>query len=158
MALTKGTNSYVTVAEANAYFVDRLDVSAWASADDAQRAQALITATSVLDDLTWLGSVLSVNQPLAFPRIGGYFDPRAGAQVFLDTTVPARVIRATYELAHHFLNNDGLQDDTGKINAITIGPITLEKPMPANLLPANVKKSIKPLLLNSGSNAWWRAN
>ena len=38
MALTKGANSYATVAEADVYFADRLDVAAWTAADETQKA------------------------------------------------------------------------------------------------------------------------
>ena len=48
MALVKGVNSYATVAEADAYFLNRLDVAAWNDADETQKYQSLITATSFL--------------------------------------------------------------------------------------------------------------
>ena len=45
MALTVGTNSWVTVAEANTYFADRFGASTtWASLTNAQKEQLLITA------------------------------------------------------------------------------------------------------------------
>lgn len=159
MALTKGTNSYATAVEADTYFGDRLDVAAWTAANSTEKDQALITATAVLDDLIWTGTAVSESQPLAFPRAGYYFDPRLGTAVTLSTTaVPDRILRATKELAHHLLNNDGLLDDTGTLTDLTVSSITLTRVKAPELIPANVKRIIQPLLLNAGSSNWWRAN
>lgn len=159
MALSKGVNSYVTVAEADAYFADRLDVAAWTAADDIAKGQALVTATNTLDNMTWTGTVISASQNLAFPRSGYYFDPRLGQHVTLTSEVmPARLIQATYELAYHFLNNDGLLDDSGVVNDLNIGSISLTTIRPPSLIPAVVKRLMNPLLVNSGSNSWFRSN
>ena len=69
MALVKGTNTYVTVDEADTYFETRLDVAAWVNADVAQKEAALVTATSLLDEKPWNGYTPTVTQKLAFPRI-----------------------------------------------------------------------------------------
>ncbi|WP_396189864.1 DnaT-like ssDNA-binding protein [Flavobacterium sp.] len=158
MALQKGVNSYVTVDEANTYFADRLDVAAWTGASEEQKPQALVTATKMLDDLDWTGYVVSESQPLAFPRSGDYFDPRTGTTVSLSSSVPMRVQNATMELAYHLLNNDGLLDDTGTVESISIGGINITNIRQANKLPGVVERLVKPLLVNAGSNMWWRAN
>lgn len=158
MALGKSVNSYATVAEADAYFEDRLDVAAWTTASAAEKAKALVTATSYLDSLEWTGTAVSPEQPLAFPRIGSYFDPRLGMNVNFDVNVPNRILLATYELAYHFLNNDGLLDDTGGVTNLSIASITLTSIKPTNKLPSVVLRLVKPMLLNRGSSAWWRAN
>lgn len=158
MALAKGTNSYVTVAEADTYFEDRLDVAAWTSANATQKAQALVTATSVLDSENWVGIAISDSQPLAFPRVGTYFDPRLGYITDLPVTVPVKIEDATCELAYHLLNNDGLLDDTGSVSDLQVGTISLHIKNSAGLVPPFVKKMIRPLLENGGSRMWWRAN
>jgi hypothetical protein len=159
MALAKGVNSYVTVAEADSYFENRLDVAAWSSATPEDKAKALTTATAYLDDLRWIGYAVSDSQLLAFPRTGSYFDPRAGYEVVLDDNeVPTRVVNATFELAYHFLNNDGLLDDTGTVDAIQVGSISLQNVRAASKVPLHVKRLINPLLHNAGSGIWWRAN
>lgn len=157
MALQKGINSYVTVIEADAYFSDRLDVSAWVSADATQKAQALVTATMLLDDQIWVGTAVSESQPLAFPRNGEYFDPRLGTTQYMDV-VPARILRATMEEAYHLLNNDGVLDDTGSVATMNVAGISLSTIKAANKIPGEVQRIIKPLLENAGSNSWWRAN
>lgn len=158
MALSKGTNSYVTVAEADAYFADRVDVVAWTSASAEQKSQALVTATAFLDEMSWTGIAVSDTQTLAFPRSGTYFDPRVGTEVVLDETVPRRVVQGVSELAYHLLNNDGLLDDTGGVVNLRIGSISLDSIYNPKTIPTNVKRIIKPLLINGGSTTWWRAN
>jgi hypothetical protein len=160
MALTKGTNSYVTLAEADSYFSDRLDVAAWSVGSETQKQQALITATSILDTLEWTGIAVSDSQSLAFPRIGTYFDPRLGKEVSMQDSlfVTQRINTATFELAYHLLNNDGLLDNSGSVIDLQIGTIELRKVRKADKLPQVVKAFIKPLMVNRGSNSWWRAN
>lgn len=158
MALVKGTNAYADVSDADSYFADRLDVAAWTSADSTMKAQALVTAAGILDQLPWTGTAVSENQALAFPRSGYYFDPRIGSSVTFSNTPPDRIFKANIELAYHLLNNDGALDDTGGVVNIRIGSISMETLSPASLVPANVKRLIKPMLVNAGSNSWWRAN
>lgn len=158
MALVKGTNSYADVAESDLYFADRLDVAAWTSADNASKAQALVTATNVLDNLYWTGTAVSESQPLAFPRSAYYFDPRLGSHVTLQEETPKRITTAAMELAYHLLNNDGLLDDSGVVKDLQVGSVQLTTIQAPNLIPAIVKRMIKPLLVNAGSNSWWRAN
>ncbi len=159
MAVSKGTNSYVTVAEADAYFQYRLDAAAWVNSDVTRKGQALVTATSMLDEMTWAGTVISDPQNLAFPRVCEYFDPKLGALLYLDGySVPDRIIKATYELAIHLLNNEGLLDSTDSVGSLSAGVITISNIVPAEKIPAMVRRLVKPLLINAGSNAWWRSN
>ena len=158
MALVKGTNAYVNVAEAEAYFANRLDVAAWTEAPAAQKEQALVTATAMLDELNWTGRVVGESQALAFPRVGCYYDPRLGFETVLPDSVPDRVVVATYELAYHLLNNDGLLDDSGVVDTLSLGSINLGKIRAPNKIPSAVRNKIKPLLLNGDQNLWWRAN
>ena len=157
MALVKGTNSYATVLEADTYFSDRLDVTAWTSASEDRKSQALITATSMLDDLTWNGAATDSSQILAFPRSGYYFDPRLGITVEM-IDIPLRIADACLQLAYHLLNNDGLLDDTGSVVNLDIGGIALNRIRNPSKIPSMVKRLIRPLLSNTTANAWWRAN
>ena len=97
MALIKGTNSYRTVEEADAYFEDRLDAAAWTSASDELKGQALVTATAILDNMNWNGYAVSESQSLAFPRIGSYFDPRKGVEVSFDDVDTPEMIKALFK-------------------------------------------------------------
>jgi hypothetical protein len=158
MALVKGTDAYVTVAEAEVYFSRRLDVAAWAAADATMKEQSLITAANVLENLRWEGVVLDEFQPLAWPRISSYFDPRLGMQVDTGADVPKRVTDANFEMAYHLLNNDGLLDESGRVRDISLGGIALSAVIPTSLIPPTVTRLIRPLLANAGVKSWWRAN
>ena len=160
MALAKGINSYMTTSEADAFFADRLDVAAWDSASENQKSQALVTATLLLDSLSWIGIAVSETQELAFPRVGSYIDPKIGYEIQLNSqAIPKRIEEATCELAYHLLNNDGLLDETGEVESISLGAISLTKVRSASKIPFQVKQKIKPLLSNNGvTRAWWRAN
>lgn len=158
MALVKGSNSYATVQEADIYFEDRLDVAAWTEADDEQKSKALVTATSYLDTLNWLGYVDDEAQKLRFPAVGTYFDPKFNRQMPLNP-VPQRIIQATFELAYHFLNNDGLLDETGSVVDLQVSSIQLTRVVAPSKMPSFVKTIINPILQNSGNNKqWFRAN
>lgn len=152
MPLIKGTNSYVDVSEADAYFSTRLGSSAWVEALEPTKESALVTATQVLNQMEWAGLPVSSDQPLAFPR--------SIADVY--ETTPVRILQATYEMALHLLNNPDLLDDTGGVESLSVGPISLYEIRSPKLIPQVVQRLIAPYSLSSGaikgSRAWWRAN
>ena len=157
MALVKGTNSYVTVAEADAYFQERLDSAAWLDADVERKTQALITATSLLDNLSWTGAAVSESQPLAFPRYGSYFDPRLGIEITLGEA-PKRVTTSVMELALHLLTNEAVSDSTDSVQSLSLGPLTLTNIRRTSAVPVRIRSQFSCMLLNSGASLWWRAN
>jgi len=159
VAISKGVNSYATVDEAELYFEDRLDIAAWTEATAQQKAQSLVTATTLLDQMKWLGRVSDGDQALAFPRCGEYLDPRLGFTVSLDSQ-PAteRVRKACMELAYHLLNNDGMLDDTGGLQSLEISGIKLTDIRQTQKVPGVVRGHISPMLLGGGSRQVWRAN
>lgn len=158
MAVIKGTNSYVSVAEADSYFADRVDSAVWAAASDTLKNQVLVSATMLLDIQSWAGTAITENQPLAFPRNCEYFDPRVGSSILLNGDTPKRVTDATFELAMHLLQNEGILGDSGSVRTLSVGTITLNNIQEPSMLPKIVKTLIKPLLVNAGSSGWWRAN
>ena len=153
MALVVGVNSYVTVAEADAYFGDRLDVDAWTTAGDTLKSQSLTTAAMMLDGLRWLGEAVDVNQPMAFPRRMEFLDPMLNLWVRpSETEIPIRLKRASFELAYHLLNNDGLLDETGSVADMTVGTIEMKRIYNAPRLPAVVSNLIAPLRVSVASS------
>jgi hypothetical protein len=72
--------------------------------------------------------------------------------------VPLRILTACLQLAYHLLNNDGLLDDTGSAIDLSIGGISLSRIRNPGKIPSIVKRLIRPLLLNTATNTWWRAN
>lgn len=156
MALVVGTNSYVNVADTDVYFADRLGIAAWTASNATVKAQALITATSYLDNLQWIGSTIGVSQALAFPRVAEYFDPRTGSVEYL-SGVPDRIIKATMELALHYVANPDALDSVSSVKSLEVGSVKLTNILPTPRVPHAVTQLIKPLRVNSGNN-WWRAN
>jgi hypothetical protein len=103
--------TYVTVAEADAYFEDRLFAEAWENADPTTKDKAIKMATKLIDRQPLKGRVVDVGQPLAFPRafIGNrtvsrqqYIDVDTGW--YYEDTVPQRVKDACCEQAMFLLS------------------------------------------------------
>jgi hypothetical protein len=92
MPVDVGTNSYVSMEDANAYIQARLNSSAWSDAVASSQEAALITATRAIDRLMLVGRRADADQPLAFPRYG-------------QDAVPQAVIDATCEEALALLAN-----------------------------------------------------
>lgn len=158
MALVKGTNSYAEVAEANAYFSDRIGSDLWLAADDTTKAKALITATALLDELEWSGTLALDTQALAFPRLGSYFEPRQGAIVEFSALVPNRIIRATFELALHLISNSDILSSTGSVIDLEVGSVKLNTILNPSVMPVTVRRIYRPMLQNQSGTTWWRAN
>lgn len=168
MALTKGTNSYVTLTEADSYFEDRLDASDWQLAPQSIREQALVTATRILEEKSWEGVSVSETQALAFPRSGSFADTSRGFSIAFtnDYAFPSSnetetslgrdiqlLRKACYELAYHLLNNEGLTDNTGTVESIKVGPIELTEIRNASTAKTIVDQYISPMV-RSGN--YWR--
>lgn len=66
--ITIGTNSYISVADANAYFNECLYSDLWTAASDDDKEKALIMATKRIDRLAFKGRKAYANQALKFPR------------------------------------------------------------------------------------------
>jgi len=113
MPLTVGTNSYITVANADAYLVYAINAGNWSASDTAIKESALISATRMLDRQPWAGSKTQAapTQLLQWPRTG--LTDRDG-NALSDSVVPQEIIDATCELAVELINNPALasQPDT----------------------------------------------
>lgn len=94
MTLTVGSNTYISVADADAYFAAR-DVSTWSAATTQAREAGLLQATVYLDGAyTFIGRIADSAQSLAWPRLGAV----DGDGRSLDG-IPARLAHACAELA-----------------------------------------------------------
>jgi hypothetical protein len=69
MALTVGTDSYVTLTDANTYFTNRLYSDEWSAATDGDKEIALKMATRKIDMQPIIGRKASIDQTLQFPRL-----------------------------------------------------------------------------------------
>ena len=80
-------DSYVTVAEADAYNAIRPSNSTWAALSDSEKEQRLVSASDYLDSqYIFTGKKTDANQPREFPRNG-------------ETEVPMAIKKAVFELA-----------------------------------------------------------
>lgn len=84
-------NHYGTVEKAQAYFDQRLHEFAWTAASAVDRVKALIAASTLIDNLNFMGDKSDPDQPREFPRDG-------------EEEVPEDICRATYEIAHSLLD------------------------------------------------------
>ena len=88
--------SYVSLAEANEYFSNRLHADAWVEASDADKDKALAMATKAIDRQPLKGRKTETGQALAFPR-------------YPDTEIPAAVKEACCEEALAILESGNSQ-------------------------------------------------
>ena len=80
-------DSYVTVAEADAYHAIRPSANAWAALTEPEKEQRLVAASDYLDSqYIFNGKKTDENQPREFPRNG-------------ETDVPMAIKKAVFELA-----------------------------------------------------------
>lgn len=148
-------NSYVSIAVADQFFLDRPPVGAtWDDAGDSEKTKGLLWATKLLDSLyEWGGTVVTETQALLWPRHGmvytnGYTVP--------STIIPVQLQHATAEFARQLLEEERTTDsdiETQGIRKLVAGPVELEfkdsvtdKVVPdavANLIPRHWYSSIK---------------
>lgn len=101
VTVTVGTNSYISVADATAYFSERLYASAWTGANADDQAKALIMATKRIDRQKIRGIKAVSNQTLEFPRtVYAYGD-----------TFPQPVVGAHYEYGPGWIVEDEVSQD-----------------------------------------------
>lgn len=71
LTLTVGTNTYISLADAETYMESRYDCSgAWAAASNGTKNILLVQATKMIDRQPWRGSKTASTQSLEFPRDG----------------------------------------------------------------------------------------
>ena len=97
MAIEKGTDSYATVAEADAYHAGLPFNAAWAPLELPRKEQLLRLATRLIDEnFEWYGSPVLISQPLAWPRFGLL---TRQWQVVTGEEIPGLIVSATAEFA-----------------------------------------------------------
>lgn len=128
MAIVVGTDTYISVADANIYLKLAIHADSWSSASSGDKEKALVTATRQLDRQNWEGSKYedAPTQVLDFPRSGLVDDE--GDEVD-ETTVPQQIIDATCELGLALLDNTQLQDESStgsNIKSLKAGSAEIE--------------------------------
>ena len=105
-------NSYITLAEAQAYADGDIDAVEWDAATTDQRTRALITATRNLDLVGFAGEKASPTQALAWPRKNVTTSEGAVAS----DEIPKSIKDATWELAKFLIKDQIIQ---GQISGST---------------------------------------
>lgn len=115
------TDSYVTLAEANAYHVSYNNTS-WAALSDAQKEAALRTAARYVDSYQFTGTKAALAQARQWPRIDATQD---GFELASDI-IPTLVKDAQCEAALR-QSASALQPDVspGSVIEETVGPLTV---------------------------------
>lgn len=148
MALNQGTNSYVTLAEAESYFEDSVKFEDWAAYGDEIKNRALVTATRLMERQVWKGEKTSSGQSLAFPRSG--LTDRQGGTVD-DSSIPDVVKNAQCELALALLEDSAVegQNNAGSnIRSVRAGPTQVDyfRPTGGPRFPHLVHEMLYPFL------------
>jgi len=109
MAVNVGTDSYVTLAEAEDYFDGKLHTSEWDNAGKTTKEKALKEACRRINRLAFKGEKADETQLLAFPRKMPLFN-RIGVIGFTtDTGIPEEVKQAQCEEALALLERGNSQ-------------------------------------------------
>lgn len=139
---TLTANSYVTEEEADAYFLDRSNATAWA--ESTQKEQLLITASRLIDwQLQFKGAKTSELQSMQFPRTG--VELPSGYSVPSDT-IPTEVKYAVFELAFMSMESDrAAENPLAGLQEVKAGPLTIKTASQND----NPKNSVIPEFIRS---------
>ena len=152
------SNSYVTLAAAEAYFLGRLDVAAWDSADgDDDKESALMMATARLDLESYSGAIVTTTQRLQWPRS---WVPNRANGFYSSTAIPQPIQDATCELALRILDDpdafdggDGLEGFANlRLGSLDLTPVSI-----STALPPFVLRLIAPVRVGGFQNRVVRA-
>lgn len=145
---TVGLNSYVSLDDASGLAAQRLFTGAWSVATDDARAQALMTATALLDRMQWQGRPLTRAQPLAWPRIADHCPPGFP----LSADIPQPIADATVELAIYLLGTGELPGGPAVMQRMLGDSMVMHFAHVADELPKHVRRLIEPFLRSSSAN------
>lgn len=148
-------NSFVTLAEMDAFAAEEIGMSAWvdARAESPSPAEAiLISAARRVSQEKFRGIKSSSTQALAFPRDG--LTDEDGYSIGADV-IPERAKRAQMKLAAVLAGDDEWLADTGLLafSRAKVGPIEVDiRAAPSGDLPADVRRELAPFIFGSAIN------
>lgn len=113
-SIVAGANGYISVAELDAYWLDR---NVNLKQTSAQKESAIIIATQYVNlNNNWKGSITVELQPLDWPRYGVVDDER---RTIPSDTIPEQLKAAIAEYARREMDNTGgLQPDVSDTGAV----------------------------------------
>lgn len=148
-------NSYPTVAEANAYFANRIHSSGWDSFDD--QAALLVTCSQMIDwYFKWKGVKVNDAQSMKWPRTGAV---RRDGTVISETEIPPEIKIAVYELALSSVEEDRTSDfslyglEQVKAGSLMVKAAGSKSPPSAKkAIPEKVSKILSDLYIKGSLN------
>lgn len=148
-------NSYVTLDEADAYFIDRMHASSWGALEDSVKSNLLITSSRMLDwHIKWKGSKKTVAQAMQWPREDAI---RPNGTEIEDDVLPPEIKIATYEQTFANITEDRTSDDPlAGIGQLKAGPLMIkagaEIPKETNIkpIPSHVYSIVSDLYNQGG--------
>lgn len=136
-------SSYTDISTADDYVALNKHESNWSSATTAQKQNALMRATIILDDnMDWYGSMANSNQALQWPRLG--VNDKYGTEIS-SSTIPTFLKYATAELARALHTEDRDADpDTKGFSSMSVRGLSLgvDKADRRHVLPESVIRQV----------------
>jgi hypothetical protein len=160
------SNSYVSLADAESYFEDRINstangnwenTSAGVARTDAEKSAALVTATRRIDEEQFRGYKVTTTQALKFPR---YDITDDDGNYYATEAIPEPVKQATYLTALELLRTDFLQEDyMDGVSYIQAGAVQMKRftQTSPGKLPAEARRLLRNLMVNAGGGRIVRA-
>ena len=155
-------NSYLTLADAEAYFASRLHGARWSASSEPNKNIALVEATRLLDGAAlWVGRKWDDEQSLEWPRSGVY---DRNEHWISHEVIPAQVKNATAELAMWLLSKhraaETAEPSSSGIQSLGVGSgaisITFNQQDRLELIPAtiinNLLQGLGYVVGNDGGN------
>jgi len=148
-ATSAGTssNSYITLADAEIYFESRLNITEWTAATDDEKNRALVTATRIIDQNSFVGYRYTTTQALKFPRTGV---PDYDSVVFVDGVIPEPIKDAQCEIALAALTSD--LAESGSYGAVTVSGISFDDNSSSSALNTLSSNLLAHFTLGSGAS------
>lgn len=150
-------NCYVTVEEADAYFLERAHSSTW---ENSQKEQLLITASRILDwQLKFQGVKTLDIQSMQFPRKWVIL---ANEYLVPDNIIPVAVKQATFELAFSFISGDRTSDSAlSGIEQVKAGPLFVKavaggvNDTSPKVVPDYIKRILSEYIVSGSMGVVW---
>lgn len=159
-SVVSGANSFISLADAETFLEARVSATAWSGATDEEKKAALVQAGRMLGYyVSWVGGVVSADQPMAWPRQGIVWDGdryKTSASWPIDTgsyyvygsdEIPQEVIDAQCELALSLLDSNTMQANalSGLSSLEVVGAVklTVDTNRSPEIIPAHVKTMLR---------------
>ena len=133
-------NSYISVADADAYFASTFKASVWDAATDESKIASLILATRLLDNnVNYYGDVAADTQALRWPRTSTF--DKDGVE-YSDTAIPREFQNIVCDLAISLIENGGYTGSSNQFKQLNIGSLAFkykdsgDGPFPPNVVEA----------------------